>query len=750
VDRPGYSAFLSYSHRDARWGTWLHRSLESYRVPKRLVGTVTERGEIPRRLAPVFRDREELASSTDLSAVINEALTRSGFQIVICSPRAAQSRWVNEEILAFKRLGREDRILCLIVDGEPNASDNPLQAQLECFPPALRFRLGADGNLSTTRTEPIAADARPSKDGRNNAKLKLIAGVLGLGFNALKQREQQRRQRQLLAITTAALAGMVLTTGLATVALMARATARGQTIRAEAETVRAEAEAESARRATTFLVDLFRIFDPSEARGNSVTAREMLEKGAGRIETELARQPAIQATLMDTVGTVYMGLGLYDQARPLLEGAVARRRKATDPGPLSESLNRLGELLTLRAEYAGAEKSYREAIALHGVQPRNPQLQAAHAKSLYGLGVLLGRQGRYEDAEKTLREALARQRELHSTSSGEVASTLQNLARVVDQNGDLNAALPLMKSAVAMQRELRGTLPHPDLAEAINDLGLLEQGSGDYETAEKLFHESLDMKRKLLGNHHPEIAMGLNNLANVLQDKGDLVQAESVYGEALAMQRDLLGEVHPDVANTLNNLAFVQYDRGDTAGALVTEGQSLEVYQKLFPGDHPEVARIMNRIGYWLTQAGQYDEAGRDLQEALAMRRRLLGKNHPDVASSLTHLAILQVATGRFSEAYESAASATRISTAALSASHWRTAVAESAQGAALAGLGRYADAEPLLTHSYGVLSKDAGALPMYRALSRSYLEQLYRQWGRPREARLYGAIKVHPPKPQR
>jgi tetratricopeptide (TPR) repeat protein len=209
------------------------------------------------------------------------------------------------------------------------------------------------------------------------------------------------------------------------------------------------------------------------------------------------------------------------------------------------------------------------------------------------------------------------------------------------------------------------------------------------------------------------------------------------------MQRELLGKVHPDVGNTLNNLAFVQYDRGDTIGALATERESLDVYRKSFPGDHPDVARIMNRIGYWLTQAGEYDEAGRDLQEALGMRQRLLGAKHPDVASSLTHLAILQVATRDYSRAFESAYKATEISTAAFSASHWRTAVAESAQGAALAGLGRYADAEKLLVHSYGILNKDMGVLPTYRSLSRAYLEQMYRQWGRPAQARLYATTKV-------
>ncbi|MGC1729955.1 MAG: toll/interleukin-1 receptor domain-containing protein, partial [Steroidobacteraceae bacterium] len=302
MSEPRYKAFISYSHRDELWATWLHKALESYRPPKQLVGTQTSRGAVPRRLSPVFRDREELASATDLGEVISAALRESACQIVICSPSAACSKWVNEEILAFKRLGREDRIFCLIVAGEPNATDMPGRAAEECFPPALRFHLAADGTLGSSRTEPIAADARPGKDGRFLAKLKLIAGVLGVGFDALRRREQQRRNRRLAIIAGSATAGMVLTSALAVYALIERGVARKQT-------VRAEAEAETAKQTTKFLVDLFKISDPSEARGNTVTAREMLDKGAARIDRELANQPAIQATLMDTVGTVYMGLG---------------------------------------------------------------------------------------------------------------------------------------------------------------------------------------------------------------------------------------------------------------------------------------------------------------------------------------------------------------------------------------------------------------------------------------------------------
>lgn len=99
MDEFKYRAFISYSHADTRWATWLHRALESYRPPKELVGTRTTRGVVPKRLSPVFRDREELPSATDLGALLRAALEQSQCQIIICSPKAAKSRWVNEEIL---------------------------------------------------------------------------------------------------------------------------------------------------------------------------------------------------------------------------------------------------------------------------------------------------------------------------------------------------------------------------------------------------------------------------------------------------------------------------------------------------------------------------------------------------------------------------------------------------------------------------------------------------------------------------
>jgi tetratricopeptide (TPR) repeat protein len=723
VVQPKYRAFLSYSHRDAKWADWLHKTLESYRLPKQLIGTNTPLGTATKRLTPIFRDREELASATDLGSVIDEALRQSACQIIICSPQAANSRWVNEEILAFKRLGREDRIFCLIVGGEPNASDLPGRENEECFPKALRFKIGADGALSNARTEPIAADARPGKDGKRNALLKLIAGILGVGFDVLRRREQQRRYRELFIAACASMVGMLIMTGLAAYSLVQRAAAQKQT-------ARAEAEAEAARQTTGFLIGLFRILDPSEARGSSVTAREMLDKGAARVDTELAKQPAIQATLMDAIGTVYMGLGLYPAARPLLDRAVSTRHrlKDTEPEDLSESLNHLADLQMIQAEYEAAEKAYREAAARQAAQPKSRRGQIALANSLFGLGIVLDRQGRYKDAQRSYRDALTLQQQLYGQTHGDIARTLKELAQAINDDGDLKAAIPLMQKAVAMQRTLRGAAPHPDLADSINDLGLLLEDNGDYDQAENLYLESIAMDRRLYGDKHVKIADGLNNLAGVLQEKNDLKNSESTYRQALAMKRELLGELNPSVATTLNNLAFVQYDRGETQTALATLREALEVYRKLFPEDHPDVAAVTNRIGFWLTLAGDYAAADHHIQEGLAMRRRLFGDTNPNVASSLENLAILQVATHQYSDALASARSAVDIYTSALSASHWKTAIAESAEGAALTGLGNYPEAEKLLGHSYGILSKEVFAPAAFRSLTQTYLDTLHQK----------------------
>jgi hypothetical protein len=188
-----FRAFLSYSHADTAWAKWLHRALEAYRIDKDLVGRETVAGPVPKSLRPIFRDREDFAAGHSLSEQTLKTLEASQFLVVICSPNAARSKYVDEEIRRFKAQGRAARVIAIIVDGEPG------DPQRECFPPALRFTVSRDAELTAEREEPIAADARPHGDGKEIAKRKVIAGLLGVGFDEIARRaDRARRRRNLL------------------------------------------------------------------------------------------------------------------------------------------------------------------------------------------------------------------------------------------------------------------------------------------------------------------------------------------------------------------------------------------------------------------------------------------------------------------------------------------------------------------------------------------------------------------------
>ena len=278
-----YKAFLSYSHKDATVAARLHRRLETYRLPRRLVGSEGLRGPVPERLWPIFRDREELPAASDLSETVRAALAESASLIVVCSPHAAASLWVAEEIETFRRLYPERPILAAIVDGEPG----------ECFPAALRA-FGQDG----TWHEPLATDLRPQGDGPHLGLLKLVAGITGVGLDALVQRDAQRKVRRVTAVTVTALLALLLMTGLTVFALDARA---------EAERQRAEAEG---------LIE-FMLTDLRE-RLNSVGRVDVMDTVNRRAlayynDLERRRDPhansAMRARVIDAVGEVQMNLG---------------------------------------------------------------------------------------------------------------------------------------------------------------------------------------------------------------------------------------------------------------------------------------------------------------------------------------------------------------------------------------------------------------------------------------------------------
>jgi hypothetical protein len=213
-----YWAFISYSHKDAAFGHWLHRRLENYPVPRRLAGKMTNQGQVPQRLTPIFRDREEFPAATDLSAEVQAALRRSKSLIVVCSPDAAASRWVSREVELFRRLHPERPILAAIRKGDPAQS----------FPEAL-LTTGPAGE----RIEPLAADFRAGNDGRQLGILKLVAGMTGLGLDELVQRDVQRNRQRVMAVTVGAAIAILTMSVLTAAAVLARRDAESQRAKAE-------------------------------------------------------------------------------------------------------------------------------------------------------------------------------------------------------------------------------------------------------------------------------------------------------------------------------------------------------------------------------------------------------------------------------------------------------------------------------------------------------------------------------------
>jgi tetratricopeptide (TPR) repeat protein len=727
-----YRAFISYSHSDEKWARWLHRGLETYRMPKQLVGAATEYGPVPARFAPVFRDRDELATATNLGATLIAALEQSACQIVICSRKAAKSRWVNEEILTFKRLGKAHRIFSLVVDGEPGASADPQLADLECFPKALIYRLGEDGNLTEERGEPIAADVRPRKDRKQDALLKLLAGMLGIGLDELKRREARRRQRRMVALVTASVTGMLITSALATAAWLARNEAQRQ--REIAVT-----EAETARRTTQFMVDLFKVSDPSEARGNTITAREILDQGVARIETELEDQPAIQATLMDTMGTVYTGLGLYPEAIPLMRQALEGRKSL--PGgdtalAIAETQSHLGEALTLISDYEEAARILQEAFEIQrrALGPWDPEV----AKTLTRLADVMAATGEYGKAEPLIQQALRIRRRNFGQLHPAVAESIADLGVNAGDREDYKQAEVYLRQALEMQRKLQKDAAHPLLAEALNNLAWALMSLGRPAEAEPLLEEALEMKRKLYRDSHYELASGLNNLAYTREMLGDFAGAEDAYREALAMNRRRLGASHPEIAANLTNLAYVLYRKGEHRAAIDMLRESLAMNRRELPADHNTTASVATGLANLLIGERGYAEAERLVEESLAIRRRTLGDESPQVGGSLTVKANLLVARRQFAEAREVAVQARRILEAKLPNDHWQVAMAQNAEGAALAGLGDYKNAESLLLSSLPRLG--GSPLPGLEKTGRERLARLYTAWGKPDKASQYQA----------
>ena len=393
-------------------------------------------------------------------------------------------------------------------------------------------------------------------------------------------REAPRRRARRLAAAAAVLV-VVLAAVKYTVDLHSQ---RDAALRAqqEAELVRKQ-EAET----TAFLMEVFKVSDPGETQGNTVTARELLDRGADKIRSNLREQPLAQARLLDTMGQIYFRLGLYAEARPLLEDSLAlRQRYRAGAVPLADSHQHLG-LLDQAQNRPEAESHLKKALDLRreSLGPGHPEV----AQTLKALGVLDAMRGRLPEAKAAFQRALEIQEASLGRIHPDIAATLNNLAGVWMAQGHPERAESLLWRGLAIRES---TLPpgHPDFAANLEALACLYEDRP--QEAVPLHRRALAIAEKSLGPSHPRTLLIVTNLGNDLAALGRWSEAETFLKRAIETREKVLGPQHPDLASSLGMLANLYRDQQRFAKARSLYRRALAIYEAAYPPDHPRLAGL--------------------------------------------------------------------------------------------------------------------------------------------------------------
>jgi tetratricopeptide (TPR) repeat protein len=538
-----YWAFISYSHRDYRAAAWLQRALEGYRVPRRLVGRSTSLGPVPRYLKPIFSDRSELQAGADLGLTVREALASSRFLIVVCSPDAVQSKWVEREIIEFKKLHGESRVLAVIAAGEAQANYIPGRETEECFPAALQYALTPAGCLGDVRTEPLAADLRPHGDGKRHAMLKLLAGMLGVGVDELVRRDAQRRARRMTIIGAASLVGMAVMSVLTVMAVRARAEAQAQ--RAQAEDL-----------IEFMLGDLRKRLDP-------VGRLDALDSVGEKALTYYARQDP-KALSADGLGRRSRALHMIGEIRQLrgnLDDALtAFTSAAMTTGQLlqrspndgqrifdhAQSVYWVGNIAWQRGQLASAEDSFKQyaelAQRLVRIDPGNLDWAVEPAYADQNLGVVQLDRSRPADALQSFtaaRDIFAAIVPKRPSTAFDLADAIGWVAKAHEATGDYRGAVDVQQARRAVLKSIadpdRDTRVQIQLANASFELARLKLYLGDASAAEPDAGDAVGTETRLVGLD----SSNMESLSDECFDRLKLAEIELALGEHDAAGSDI-------------------------------------------------------------------------------------------------------------------------------------------------------------------------------------------------------------------
>ena len=486
--------------------------------------------------------------------------------------------------------------------------------------------------------------------------------------------------------------------------------------RLETERDRAQTESAKAQQVSTFLIDLFEANDPDAARGQELSAFDLLERGEERAD-RLAAQPELQAEMLGVIGHMYMMLGRFDRAEPIFRRSLdGLRSLGSEPtADVAGTLELLGNLLQQTGRYAPADSILLEAIDMARVVGDT----SVEATAQVSLGHSLLAQGAYERAEDAFRDALQKRRELFGDDVL-TARGLHSLGIALEEQGRLEEAEPIYLEALDMTE--RVDPEHTWVASTLASLGRLYAGQGRLESADSVLRRSLELTRRRLGPEHVRLGLTLNELGFVAARRGEYESAEQYFRQSLAIQERALGPAHPEVAVAVNNISYTLLQRGRLAEALPLRRRALEVGLAAIGDSHENTGWYAFNLGYLLERLDDLDEAETYYRQSLAILRRALPEGHSTTVTPMVALGDLLTRTGRAAEGEPLLREALE---ARLEAGDVPAAIADvqSMLGAALGALGRDAEAREMLETGLAGLENAMGPDAPLTVAARARLE---------------------------
>jgi serine/threonine-protein kinase len=465
-------------------------------------------------------------------------------------------------------------------------------------------------------------------------------------------------------------------------------------------------EAAKAEAVKTFLIELFRVADPVASGGKEVTARELLEQGAARLDSELASQPEVRSELEQVVGDLFFELGSYDQALAHADTrlTLVRERHPRDHPDVAQALFSKGNVLREVGRYEESEPWLRESLEMYRRLEGEEGLSVA--RGLSTLGQTLSERGEYETARVMIERALEIRRRAFGDVSREAAATLNNLGLTLKYGGDLEGAVAPHRETLDIYRQLFAG-DHPSTAWAHVNLAVLLAMRGEYRASEPHFDAGLGMLTRILGEQHPDVALVTNNCAKSLLLMGSYDEAEELFREALSRNRDLFGERNLRVATNLSNLGLVLAEQGRWAEAIAAQEEALVMRREGLGEAHPFTATSLSYLGSALHRSGALERAVPVHVEALALAREVWSEPNPFLATILVAAAAADLDRGEAASAEALLREALPVREGSLVAGEWQVAATRTLLGEALVDQGRFEEARPLLERGLELLESD-------------------------------------------